>query len=136
MVAYSYQEQFIAPIEAGTKRQTMRNERKRHARPGEEIQHYYAMRTKHCRLIGRSICTAVTPVHINFHKFFVNIGGRKPYRLRTKMDFIELDKFARLDGFPNWGALRAFWAAKHETLESWAGVLIEWKDFQPGEVKP
>lgn len=68
MVAYSYKARFVEPIRLGLepgpwipgmKRQTIRADRKRHARPGEEIQHYRGMRTRQCFLIGRAICEAV-----------------------------------------------------------------------------
>ena len=35
VVSYSFKRQFIDPIKRGTKRQTIRADRKRHARPGE-----------------------------------------------------------------------------------------------------
>lgn len=38
MVAYSFRKRFGPPILAGTKAQTIRADRKRHARPGEEVQ--------------------------------------------------------------------------------------------------
>lgn len=127
MVAYSYQRQFIEPMERGDKRQTMRNDRPRHARPGEEIQHYYAMRTKQCRLIGRSTCTAVTKVSINFVRQTVRIKGRGVIHGKRA-----LDTFAQHDGFADWGALVAFWYDKHpEAATAWQGILIEWRAFVP-----
>ncbi|MEJ0016825.1 MAG: ASCH domain-containing protein [Acetobacteraceae bacterium] len=47
MVAYSFKRDFAAPILAGIKRQTIRADRRRHARPGEVLQLYTGMRTKH-----------------------------------------------------------------------------------------
>lgn len=55
MVAYSFKRQFGPPILAGTKGGTIRNDRKRHARPGEELQLYHGMRTKSCTLIANHI---------------------------------------------------------------------------------
>jgi hypothetical protein len=46
VVAYSFRQQFRPPILAGTKRQTIRADRKRHARPGEQLQLYTGMRTR------------------------------------------------------------------------------------------
>lgn len=125
MVAYSFQEQFIDPIELLIKRHTMRNDRKRHARPWEELQLYYAMRNIKCRLIGRAICAAVSPVRLNFKKHTVRIGHQSLIRGRTA-----LDRFAISDGFSSWDQLIVFWQEKHEPTERWEGVLIEWKDFQ------
>lgn len=121
MVAYSYKKRFVAPIEAGLKRQTMRNERKRHARPGEEMQNYYAMRTKQCRLLCKPTCRAVTPVRLNFRRDTVKIEGRP--HITGKFN---LDAFAALDGFANWNELKAFWREEHASMTSWSGVLIEW----------
>lgn len=129
MVAYSFQAEFIDPIERKVKRQTLRNERARHARPGEELQLYYAMRNKNCRLIGRATCAAVTPILIQFAPAKVEIYGREV------IDTVNgLAKFAQADGFENWGALRAFWDKKHDCPPVWQGVIIEWKDFKPAAI--
>lgn len=79
MVAYSFRQRFVAPIQVGLgtiehipgteyapKRQTIRANRKRHARPGEELQLYCGMRTKGCFLIGRARCTSVSGVRLQF----------------------------------------------------------------------
>lgn len=121
MVAYSYKKRFVPRIKAGLKRQTMRNDRKRHARPGEEIQNYYAQRTKQCELLCKPTCRAVTPVRIDFKRDLVKIEGRPHVSGRAN-----LDAFAVLDGFANWDDLKAFWREEHASLTSWSGVLIEW----------
>jgi hypothetical protein len=133
MVAYSYQKRFEPKIRALIKPQTMRNERKRHARPGEEIQHYYAMRTKQCRLIGRSICIAVTPVRIDFSRNVIKVEGR-PYI----QGVVGLNAFSVRDGFEDWDDMVDFWNDTHvkddgvvqNHLTAWSGMLIEWKDFK------
>ena len=102
----------------------MRNDRKRHARPGEEMQHYYAMRTRQCRLVGRAICTAVTPVRISFKRHVVKIEGRPHIHGPTA-----LSAFARRDGFENWAELIAFWREEHGAIISWSGMLLEWGDL-------
>jgi hypothetical protein len=125
MVAYGFKQQFVAPIEDGTKPQTMRNERARHARPGEEVQLYYGMRTKQCRLIGRATCVAVTPVRLDLKRRTVKIEGRPT--IHTK---VGLDLFAVRDGFADFDALLAFWRKEHAAIEKWSGVLIEWRDLR------
>lgn len=77
MVAYSFRAHFEAPIRAGTKAQTIRADRARHARAGEELQLYTGMRTQHCRLIGRAICMAVSPICINFAQERIEVGARR-----------------------------------------------------------
>ena len=61
MVAYSFKAPFAEPIQYGLKRQTIRGERRRHARPVEPMQLYTGMRTRHCRRIldPDPICEAV-----------------------------------------------------------------------------
>lgn len=129
MVAYSFQARFAAPILAGTKRQTIRTDRRRHARPGEELQLYTGMRTRQCKLIGRAICRDVRRVALQFDADpacdGVEIDGRF-YPGRQA----ELDRFAVADGFADWADLRAFWRAQHSDVDRFEGVLILWESFQ------
>ncbi len=132
MVAYSFKTRFAAPILAGTKRQTIRADRKRHARPGEEIQLYTGMRTKHCKLIGRATCVAVYPIELFL------AGPREGYaegwsethadpRFATAAVFKpEVNTFARADGFARWSDLVLFWRAEHPGVDHFEGVLIQW----------
>ena len=96
MVAYSFQRRFAEPILEGTKGGTIRADRRRHARPGEELQLYVGMRTKQCRLVARKTCLACEPITINFASWRVGyvISGIRCLRRRT-----ELDAFAAFDGF-------------------------------------
>lgn len=133
MVAYSFKRQFVDPIKVGLglrgselarpivhpKRQTIRADRKRHARPGEELQLYCGMRTRHCFLIGRARCLSVKPLAL--------LWG-----VSDAMVYIENEgspltpEFARADGFESPEAMRAFWEAEHGE-ETFRGVLIQWE---------
>lgn len=116
-------------IEDGSKTQTMRNERARHARPGEEMQNYYAMRTKQCRLINKPTCLAVTPVRIDFQFHRIHIAGRAVIKGAPL-----LINFAICDGFEDWDDLRDFWDENHPEVDRlWSGVLIEWKNLTKGD---
>lgn len=84
MVAYSFRPQFVGPITVGLglsfvnsfgvtpptirpKQQTIRaHGKRRHARPGDELQLYTGMRTKACRLIGRARCSEVQRIILWF----------------------------------------------------------------------
>lgn len=79
-VAYSFQQQFAEPILAGTKGGTIRAQRsgRGHARPGEELQLYTGMRTKHCRLICRKPCIAVTRILLGFAPAILPTSTRWP----------------------------------------------------------
>lgn len=134
MVAYSFNKRFAEPIATGhpatgvIKRQTIRAPRKRHARPGELLQLYQGMRTKHCRkIIADQVCTAVRPVRLWIARGYVCFTG-------TGEDFgtdTMLDKFARGDGFLHWADMQAFWQAAHPQASDpdlvFEGVLISWE---------
>lgn len=123
MVAYSFKKRFIVPIRANTKRQTIRAERRgrsRHARPGEPVQLYFGMRTKHVRLIAAPLCEAVYPISIHLGDRIVcaNDGW-----IREEAD---LDAFAVCDGFRDFDDLTAFWRREHPGVLAFSGVLIRW----------
>lgn len=131
MVAYSFKAQFRPPILAGTKRHTVRNDRKRHARPGEELQLYTGMRTRQCLIIGRAICEDVRSISLWFDEDpemegIVTPGFGYPGGL---------EGFAIADGFESWAALKAFWRANHPSIwkpdgsATFDGKLIMWGDL-------
>lgn len=133
MVAYSFKRRFVEPIRVGLglppsveafaagmdafgnvgrpqpKRQTIRAiGKRRHARAGETLQLYTAMRTRQCRKIGEALCTEVVPIEI-----FV---GERDMTIRSGKDRIIgglVDSFARLDGFATAADMHAFWLAEH-----------------------
>lgn len=136
MVAYSFKKQFAPKIADGSKSQTIRDIRTGrvpHVRPGQALQLYIGMRTKYCQLVGRATCAAVTPITISFYPshapgIVLDTGA--------KFDGDGLDDFAKKDGFSGWLEMAMFWRKEHGSdLVRWAGVLIEWKDFQPGKEK-
>lgn len=124
MVAYSFAARFAAPILAGTKRQTIRADRRRHARPGEELQLYTGMRTRHCKLIGRAFCVEVQPIVLVFDDANPDAEG---YRLPRYQMQVSRDDLARADGFTNWADMRAFWRVQHPGIDRFEGFLIEWQ---------
>jgi hypothetical protein len=129
MVAYSFRPQFVAPILGGTKRQTIRADRKRHAREGEAIQLYTGMRTKYCRVIGTANCELVFPVTLDFATDRVMTDGTV-FRSSTN-----LDEFAHLDGFADWQSMRDFWRKNHAPLDVFSGVLIRWIAFEAAQAE-
>jgi len=133
MVAYSFKAQFAEPIVSGAKRQTIRGDRRRHARPGEALQLYTAMRTKHCRklLTPDPICVDVRPVTIG-------IGARNPMIITDiEIDGVslaadEIEAFAVADGFGGSLAdgfarrrMGEFWLKSHG-WNLFVGVVIRW----------
>lgn len=155
MPAYGFKAQFVAPIWVGLnrlmpdlperypraetgikpKRQTIRAEgKRRHARPGETLQLYTAMRTKQCWKIGDALCKNVRPIRLEFHDGFdvVKIAGEDAFGADGP-DIEKLDAFAQRDGFPTWDHLLTFWDENHDRIVSKRGVfdglLIEWEPF-------
>jgi hypothetical protein len=123
LVAYSFRQQFRAPILAGTKRQTIRADRKRHARPSEQLQLYTGMRTRQCAIIGRAVCESVSPARIDVE------GGQidaETIPWGTTRSPIKMDAFAREDGFADWPEMQAFWRVNHPGVPVFSGVLIRW----------
>ena len=136
MVAYSFKKRFAAPIRAGTKAQTIRAQRKRHARPGEEAQLYTGMRTKHCKLIGRSICESVMSVRLTFHRAY---GPMSFFIDGVLLGCDAMEAFAQADGFGADGGIAvldmaAFWFDAHGGAGDeidFAGVVIRWQPPRP-----
>ena len=122
MVAYSFKQQFAAPILSGAKRQTIRAPRQGragHAKPGDALQLYTAMRTKQCRLIARATCLGTTLIFLDLPHNVVHVGGA------VYQGWKALDTFARQDGFDSWLSMTAFWRDNHGASD-WSGILIRW----------
>lgn len=135
VVAYNFKRRFVEPIRMGlgqpfrvevdpgfmrAKRQTIRADRKRHARAGEELQLYHGMRTRQCFLIGRATCTDVRGIHIQVGLGIVSIDDYPAIR-------DDIDGFANDDGFADWAEMRGFWRVEHPGVNNFRGVLIKWK---------
>jgi hypothetical protein len=145
MVAYSYKARFVAPIAVGLgieiprwpnlvipaglkilpKRQTIRAlGLRRHARPGETLQLYYAMRTKQCRKIGDARCTST-------HSLTIDV---RDHSMSTRLDGAHISggylrDFAMSDGFAHAEDMLEFWKAEHG-LGKFEGVLIRWEPLE------
>lgn len=122
MVAYSFKGRFAEAVTSGRKTQTIRAPRKRHARPGEPVQLYTAMRTKQCRKLADAVCTEVRAIDLDFSCNTIVIEGI------GKLDHISaLDNIARLDGFASWDEMKGFWP----DATFFSGVLIMWDHLAP-----
>jgi uncharacterized protein YqfB (UPF0267 family) len=121
MVAYSFHRRFAEPILDGRKGGTIRPDRRRHARPGEELQLYTGMRTKQCRLITRQHCVAVDPITLDF----VTRSIEWPAEDRLIYRSSDLDRFAVFDGFRCYADMIEFWAETHAT-DKFHGWHIRW----------
>ena len=132
MVAYSFQRQFIEPIQmgirdpfaAGAKLQTIRAHRKRHARPHEMLQLYCGMRTKHCmKIVPDQECEDVFNIRFEVTSKGIRDAAFGLSEPRFAIDSI--DEFAIADGFVDGDAMAAFWMGSHGA-GLFEGVLIKW----------
>jgi hypothetical protein len=136
MVAYSFAPQFVAPIEARTKLQTVRGHRPRHARVGEPIQLYTGMRTKQCRKL---IDPDPTCIRVWDIRIAVDAAERCLIGAITLDGALltrdEMEAFAQSDGFvvdddaPALRRMGEFWLKAHARLGQefvFDGVCIRW----------
>lgn len=124
MVAYSFLARFEPAIIAGTKIHTIRSDRRRHARPGEQLQLYVGMRTRQCRLIAKQICTRVVPVLLRVDE----AGAARWWIWEAPVLDHELDTWAIAAGFRDGADMMAFWR-KNPLVRpgfEFRGVLIGW----------
>lgn len=123
MVAYSFQRRFCDDVAALAKRQTIRGLRKRHAQPGEPVQLYFAMRTKHCRKLVTPdpICVSADPITIMVPD---NVTRTCQVSLDEGLPTY-IDEFARADGFSDADDFARFWRDVHGP-GLFEGVLIKW----------
>ncbi|KKX24291.1 hypothetical protein, partial [Rhizobium sp. LC145] len=108
------------------------------ARPGEMLQLYQGMRTRHCRrIIPDAPCVGVDRIIIERRR--VEISGIEINGVRLSAD--EIEAFARADGFAPEQLLGAggldsifarhnmgmFWSLNHPEGGNFEGVLIRWQ---------
>jgi hypothetical protein len=141
MVAYSFKAMFANQIASGMKSQTVRAERRRHARPGEALQLFTGMRTKACRkiLTPDPVCVRIRHIEI-VTSAMIEDGIVSISLARRPLNRLMIEIFASADGFSpalvndalsgmsgrsaraNMGA---FWLDAHGEGR-FEGVLIEW----------
>ncbi len=134
MVAYSFAPQFAAQVATGTKCQTVRADRKRHARAGEPVQLYAGMRTRQCRKL-----IDIDPICLDVRSIRIEIAPILwPIVTKIEIDGDSLnpgaiEAFAAADGFDpealNDGhssrRMAEFWR-RHHGKAPFAGVVIRW----------
>lgn len=143
MVAYSYKRRFVTPIRIGLglsirpedrdeeaatmllpKRQTIRAVGlRRHARPGETLQHYCGMRHPSCFLIGTALCSSVRPINIKI----CNDGDMLFSIERQRLSDSKAEAFAHSDGFAGIEDMWLFWRDEHPGISSFNGYVIGWE---------
>ncbi|MCG8561129.1 MAG: ASCH domain-containing protein [Hyphomicrobiales bacterium] len=137
MVAYSFQKRFVEPIRARTKRQTIRRRGlRRHARPGELVQLYCGMRTKHCFKILEPdpVCQSAEPIRLSVSdesdldiwREIATEGGE------TRTVDLATEAFAKADGFASLTDMARFWLKAHGPGTYDDLVLVRWAEAAEG----
>ena len=129
MPAFSFKKQFVAPIQAGTKKHTIRGERKDGrvpAKVGDDLSLFCGMRTKGCFRIlpGTGPCTKVERITIedlNYH--CDEMYTRRVCIDGNLLDRSECQRLAQSDGFPDFGRMMMFW----EGRLPFKGHIIHWR---------
>lgn len=151
MVAYSFKKRFVDQITVGLgipvlncinvertdvhpKRQTIRAVgKRRHARVGDAVQLYTAMRTKQCKNIGIGRCVSFEGVMLKWSEWpafmTYDISEREPgiwRRIGNIRPILDMEEFAKSDGFASFDDMARFWREEHGP-ETFEGVLIRWE---------
>lgn len=116
MVLLSFNAIHVDAVASGQKRRTIRKTVR--AKPGDRLQLYTGIRTKHCRKLvdPDPVCLGVEPVEI--YANFVRIGGQM-------LTGEQLHRFALDDGFTNFGAMVSFFTRLHGRLP-FTGFMHRW----------
>jgi hypothetical protein len=134
MAAYSFKRQFVEPIRAGTKRHTIRADRKdgRVPKVGEPLALYCGMRTKGCFKIldVNPPCTMVQRVYMSDQQGWLLYSPSLEAHIRRPkitieecmLSLDECEQLARSDGFPDFATMMAFWNGRLP----FTGNIIHW----------
>lgn len=123
MVACNFDRRFAEAIRSGTKRQTIRRERKRgNAYIGCALQLYVGMRTWDCEKLIDAQCTSV-------EKILVDCLNGCTYLENRRLTRRQENELARADGFENAFEMYDFLKDQYENTGSYPifeGILIKW----------
>jgi hypothetical protein len=124
MALLSFKKIFAEPVQAGTKRQTIRGHRKYPIVPGERLYLYTALRTKFSQKLAEGECTANHEITLNHFAVIIKKNGRA---ILTE-DADKLNAFAKADGFESWYQLTKFWLQEHGSdCFPFHGTITYWK---------
>lgn len=116
MVAYNFQKRFVADIESGRKRQTIRKYRKHQKFGHGKLQLYTGMRTKKCRLIKEVDCLGTIHVEIVNYGIILAEG--------SEMSSVGKMLLAQADGFEDVNDFIEFFDRTYGL--PFVGVMIRW----------
>lgn len=124
MTVLMFQKRFVAPIQAGTKRHTIRPKRKRPIKEGEALSlRHWEDKAYRSPQIEFGTGIALGTLDIEIRADGIQIGLRVP-----EGRVVELDRFAQSDGFENWDDMRCFFLSRFGYGLPFSGDLIQWED--------
>ena len=133
MPIYNFKKRFAEAVASGAKTQTIRRRRKRPTQPGETLYLWTGLRTKNPRKLREDnpSCTAVHPLEIHEERARVKVKVGAEW-----VPDVELDAFARADGFVDARDFHLFWRkehglAPHNPLKGFE--LIQWEAVKTPE---
>lgn len=120
---YSFKPQFAPQVEAGSKVQTIRRERKDRRRPveGDLVKLYSGLRTKNTRLLATGTVEWCMSVRILFREHRIVWDGQRFHDDRERL--------ARADGFSCLRAMLDFFTAQYgqDGSEAFDGYCVSWR---------
>lgn len=132
MPALSFKARFCDAIVTGTKKQTIRNLRKRPFQVSDPLYLYYAQRSPLRKFLKEVVCTEVCRIEIRSQSITLWNYTHPFCGLVKKIKLVNqsLDEFAKADGFEDWADMKAFWIAEHGKRFGspfpFTGQLIRW----------
>lgn len=116
MVAFNFSPEFADDVASGKKRQTIR--RTRRGKPGDRTQLYTGQRTKSCRRLRNDDPPLEVVDYVHLAPDGITFGNKAKHP--------GADDFARMDGFPNYAAMHAWFKARYGE-EHFVGYVHRWK---------
>lgn len=117
MPALNFSPEFADAVENGTKRQTIRWQRKKPIEAGDTLYLYTGQRTKSCRKLRTDQCASVTPIRIIQEGMRIYLNG-------LHLHYDDARDLARRDGFHNPVSMCEWFAKRYGP--KFEGVLICW----------
>ena len=126
---YNFRKQFAPAILHGDKAQTIRQQRKdgRVPKPGDLIRFFTGMRTAYCKKLGASVMTDCFPVYMDL----ADLSARVIVSNGVRLNFGEMESFAKLDGFPSAIAMLEWFQRTYRANDSFSGFCIRWRPLRP-----
>lgn len=126
---YNFRKQFAPKILSGEKAQTIRQNRKdgRVPKAGDTLRFFTGMRIAYCKKLGASIVTDCFPVYLDLS----DIHARVMVVNGDRLGFGEMERFAKLDGFPSAIAMLCWFKATYKDLSAFHGFCIQWRPLRP-----